>query len=687
MPASIFFDRDMSWLSFNERVLLEATKPTVPLLERLKYISIFSSNLDEFYRVRMPVLLALRKIQAAKIGGRGHGSMDVDVYREANDKIQRLSVFFGGTLTQEIMPQLQEHGIHIVYNQPIPEEILQEIRDYFFDRVAGFIEIAFVKDQSDFFPGNNKLYLAVDLLARNGKQQVAIVNIPSDAISRFFISLHSGKHYVVFIDDIIKAHLPFLFPNRTICGAYSIKINRDAELDLADEFDGDIVEKIEKQLAKRDFGMATRVLYAPDIPAGVLEHIAKQYSLLSASLVPGGNYHNLSDFARLPVLDPLLAFPQFQPLRHYLAIDQTTLFAEIQRKDILVHTPYQDYDCILRFFNEAAITKEVEDIHVTLYRVANNSRIAQALISAAKNGKKVTVFVEVKASFDESNNLGWAKKMKSAGIRIIYSIPGLKVHAKLALIKLKKAGKMILLGMLSTGNLNEATAGFYTDHILLTANPSLLEETESLFLFLRKRSKPKTGREMHFRHILVAQFNLHKGFLRLIEKEIANCRRGLAAGITIKVNNLEEDLLITKLYEASKAGVKINLIVRSICRLVPGVKGMSENISVKRIVGRFLEHGRVFIFCNGGTDLVYLGSSDWMNRNMYQRIEVCFPIYDDRLKKEIKDLIKIQLDDCVSAVKLDERLNNVTLENEGNERESQRDIMEYLRTKQISGGV
>ncbi len=656
-----FFDRDLSWLSFNERVLLEAAKLSVPLLERIKFLSIYSSNLDEFYRVRMPVLLALHKLNNRNKKINKSLLQEEETYEKANQIIQRQLKLFGTVLTQSLIPQLKEHDIYILYNEPIPDAIQKNIDGYFFNQLAAFIEIVFISKQTAFFLQNNKLYITVILESKNGKEEIAFINVPSDTVPRFFSAVSSGISYIVFIDDIIETHLPFIFPNSTVTGAYSIKITRDAALDLEDEFEGDIAEKIEKQINKRDFGLATRFLYQPGIPLRILQLIADIFSLSTASMVEGGNYHNLKDFASLPVTIPSIEFPKLRAVDYHFGKQHNSLFQEIQNKDLLINTPYQNYNSILRFFNEAAITEDVEEIYVTLYRVANDSKIAYALISAAKNGKKVTVFVELKARFDEANNIRWAKIMKSAGVKIIYSIPELKVHAKVALIKKKKDSRFIYLGLFATGNLNEITARFYTDHILLTANHDLLRELELLFLFLTEREKPNEKNEINFNHLLIAQFNLQQNFLNLIDNEIANTRKGLHAGIIIKLNNLEEEVLISRLYDASNAGVKINLIVRGICRLIPGIKGMSENISVKRIVDKYLEHGRVFIFQNNNNELIYLGSSDWMNRNIYRRIEVCCPIYDEDLKKEIKEIINLQLEDNISAVTLDESMNNIPL--------------------------
>jgi len=356
------------------------------------------------------------------------------------------------------------------------------------------------------------------------------------------------------------------------------------------------------------------------------------------------------------------------------------LFSAIEVKDHVIHTPYQSYDTVLRFFNEAAIDRSVQEIYTTMYRVAKDSRIGHALISAAKNGKRVFVLVELKARFDEANNIRWAKKMKAAGVKIAYSTNKFKVHAKIALVKRDNTAYPFL-GLLATGNLNETTARFYTDHILLTAFQPMLEEMHTLFLLLQRQKKPKADDAIPFNHLLVAQFNLQSTFLNLIDREIAYAQNGLPASITIKVNNLEEEVLINKLYEASNAGVIIRLIVRSICRIVPGVAGLSENISVRRIVDRYLEHGRVFIFHNDGHEAVFLGSADWMNRNIYRRIEVCFPVYDEVAREELKHLIELQLADTSQAVTINDQLENILFATDEHSIRSQEAIYSYLLQK------
>lgn len=650
MEQRRFFNRDLSWLTFNERVMEEAANASAPLLERIRFLSIFSSNLDEFYRVRMPVLRALQKI-----GEKDDNDIDAgersDILEVAKSMIIAQQERFGQILKEQLIPAFNAENIWLLYNQPFPDAVTKAAENYFLAEVLAFMQPVMLDGEHFFFPENNKLYFVVDFTAVDGSPQVALLNIPSDELPRFFTVKDGGKTYIAFLDDIIRTNLNKVFRGADIKGCYSIKVTRDAELDLADEYSGDLSDEIEKQLKKRDFGLATRFLHDAGIPLRVLQLITQELGLHAANATQGGRYHNLKDFFSLPIKEVRLQYEDWEP------VTRDSFFGS--GRDMVIHTPYQSYQSVLRFFNEAAVNPDVEEIYITLYRVASNSRIVNALISAAKNGKQVQVMVELKARFDEANNLKWAKKMKAAGVKIVYSVTQLKVHAKIAIVKTRQNDRIVYSGLLATGNFNESTAKFYTDHILFTTNRDLLREMELVFMFLSKREKPSEKRQLEFKHLLVAQFNLQSKFIELIDREIENAKAGKPAGITIKLNNLEERVLISKLYEASQAGVKINMIVRSICCLIPGVKGMSENITIRRIVDRYLEHGRVFIFRNNGSPEVFLGSADWMNRNIYHRIEVCFPVYDEGVKKEIIDIIDIQLEDNVQAVTLDDNLKNV----------------------------
>lgn len=671
-----FFNRDLSWLKFNERILTEAGRNTVPLLERIKFLSIFSSNLDEFYRVRMPVLLALEKLSNKESN---NIRIEEDLLQSANDMISRQQQQYGRVLQLEIIPQLKTHQINLLYGQPFPQQIQKTLTRYFLSQVMAFLQPVYLDDKTDFFPSNNELYFLITL--KNGSDiKSVILNIPSNELPRFYKVEDAGETFVVFLDDLVRFHLNRLFPHDEVLGCFSFKITRDAEIDLKDEYSGSLSDQLEKQLMKRDLGLATRFLHQPGIPANVFEVVKKLFNLKKANMVEGGQYHNLKDLMGFPVKNDQLSN---QPWGKICNTDFAagTLTDAIAERDIIIHTPYQSYESVLRFFNEAAVDEAVKEIYITLYRVASDSKIVNALISAAKNGKKVTVLVELKARFDEANNMKWAKKMKSAGVEIIYSVTALKVHAKVALVKRKIKGRMQYVGLFATGNFNETTASFYTDHILMTAHKEMLREVELLFIFLAKRVKPSSADLIPFKHLLVAQFNLQQSFLNLIDREIEHALQGKPAGITIKMNNLEEKVLINKLYEASNSGVKIEMIVRGICRLIPGVKGMSENIKVTRIVDRYLEHGRIFVFHNLGKQDLYLGSADWMNRNIYRRIEVCFPIYDEQIKTEILDLIEIQKQDNVQAVLIDEKMDNIPVTAGKNTVSSQQGIYQYLKDK------
>lgn len=658
MKDYTFYNRDLSWLSFNERVLMEAENERVPLLERIKFLSIYSSNLDEFYRVRMPVLMAIDNFDDR--------TGLYNSYFKAEYLINQQQERFGHLLANYILPALQQEQIHWLYHEDLPQFLEDQAAGVFFNEVLAYIRLFSVEKEDDgFFAENNKLYQAVMLSDGAGTERLELITVPSDVLPRFFVLSNGDIKYVVFLDDIIKNNLAYLFPGESITGVYNIKITRNAELNLQDEIDEDITAALEKELKKRDLGFATRFLCQPGIPLRHLYRIIYTLDLAKASVVQGGYYHNMKDLSGFPLQDAHLSYTRWPAHQSLFLKKEDTLFEQILKEDLMVHVPYQNYDPVLRFFNEAANDIFVEEIYVTLYRVADNSRIAHALITAAKNGKKVSVMVELKARFDEANNIKWAARMKAAGVKLIYSSADMKVHAKVALVKRTVRDESHYIGLLATGNLNESTARFYTDHILMTANQKMLSELQQLFGFLRKKKKkPLLEDAINFEHLLVAQFNLQQKFLSLIDREIDNARKGLPAGMIIKMNNLEEKVLISKLYEASNAGVKIEMIVRSVCCLIPGLAGQSENITVRRIVDRYLEHGRIFVFHNNGNKEVFMGSADWMNRNIYSRIEVCFPVYDTSLKARLIEMLTIQLNDTVQAVELNAELQNNYLSDE-----------------------
>lgn len=637
-------DRDLSWLHFNFRVLSMAETPGVPLYERVKFLSIFSSNLDEFFRVRMPALLALHQLREGEKGALSAAQQEIA--RQLNE--------YGRIFTQVVIPGLQEKGIRLYYGESPAPEHLPAIRDYFFNTILAYLRPVRLRlgEPMELFLENNALYLVVCL--EDGG--TGIVNIPSDHVPRF---LRLAGNDILFLDDAIRQHLDFLFPHVGIQAAYSIKVTRDAEIDV-DEFSGHLLQKVEDMLVQRQMGVPTRFLYDAAMPDALRDQLAAYFRIAPQELATGGRYHNLRDLSDLPLPpDASAEYPKAPPA-HCNAIDPgRSLLDQVQERDYMLHVPYQSYDYILRYFNEAATDPDVREIYVTLYRVASTSRIAHALMSAAKNGKKVTVMVELKARFDEANNIRWAKRMKAAGVKILYSIPGLKVHAKVALVKRKRGFYWDHTALLATGNFNESTARFYADHVLLTRHQALTQELELLFIYMQTGIQPGKFNFMHFEHLLVAQFNLVERFKSLIRAEAGNARKGKPARITIKLNNLQEKSMIAELYAAADAGVEIDLIVRSICCLVP-----RKGIRVRRIVDRYLEHARVFIFHNGGEELIYMGSADWMNRNLHRRIEVCFPVYDPAGRQQLKDIIALQLADNTNAVILGADARNLPVPRE-----------------------
>jgi polyphosphate kinase len=631
--------------------------------------------------VRMPAVMALEKIHQSK-GEHKKEQAKTELLQQINKIINEQQERFGAIFTTELLPLLKERDIHLLYNEPVPESIKTEVADYFYTQVMAFLQPVYLSISGiKFFPENNKIYLLTVIESERGYDELAVINIPSDNLPRFYTVQRDNEQFVVFLDDIIKDNLSAIFKHSTIKGCFSFKITRDAELEVEDDYEGDVARKIEEQLSKRDFGLATRLLHEPGLEEGHLQLLIMALKLQNAMVIKGGCYHNLKDLIGFPARDAAMSYDKWPAIGVKPGNGSLSLFELIEKKDMMLHPPYQSYDLVLRFFNEAAVDPSVTEIYVTLYRIASDSRIGNALVSAAKNGKKVSVLVELKARFDEANNIRWSKKMKEAGVKIIYSATTLKVHAKIALVKRKKDKRISYTGLLATGNMNESTARFYTDHILFTAHPDILREMELLFIFLGHRKKAGNPGLIAFDQLLVAQFNLQQRFLQMIDREIGNARAGKPAAITIKMNNLEEKVLINKLYDASKAGVQVRMIVRSICCLRPGVPGLSENITVTRIVDRYLEHGRIFVFHNNGSTELYMGSADWMNRNIYRRIEVCFPVYDETIKQQVLDLLQLQLQDNGQAVAIDQHLNNVPLPKEGAVVSSQKAIYNLLAGK------
>ncbi|RYF91636.1 MAG: polyphosphate kinase 1 [Chitinophagaceae bacterium] len=678
----MIFNRDISWLGFNHRVLQEAKDPSVPLYERLKFLAIFSSNLDEFFRVRYPTVMALSKLDK-KIRKREAIMGEKDIAEMVQGTIKDQQVEFGSILNEELLPALKEHKVHLYYSEPIQPQHHAEVREIFLSTVLSFIQPIFlgVETSNDFMPENNQLYFIVTIKneEKSSINHVAI-NIPSAKLQRFFeLEEIDGVKYVIFIDDIIRENIKMFFPGQQVEAIYSIKFNRNAEISLDDDYTSDLLDKIEKKISKRDEGVASRFLYEKGIPANLRLFLASMFKIPVHDMFEGGRYHNLSDLFSFPVADSSLLYPKQKRILYPPTTVNGDIFNTITQQDVLLHLPYHSYTPVLSFFNQAAIDVDVTEIYITLYRVAKESHIVNALISAAKNGKKVTAFIELKARFDEANNIKWSRVMKQAGVRLIYSDPSIKVHSKIGLVKKKVKGKTTCFSVLSTGNFNETTASFYTDHVLMTNNDAVANELNQLIQFLQKKKTDPAKSNLKFEKLYVSQFNLIPDFEALIETEVKKAKKGLPALIRIKVNNLEEPYFINLLYAASQAGVQVQLIVRSICCLMPGVEGKSENIVVKRIVDRYLEHSRIFIFGSDDEAVAIMGSSDLMTRNLRRRIEVCIKMDDEKCRKQIIDYFTIQWADNSKAVLLLPDMQRQRIAAAGEARNAQSELHTYLQ--------
>lgn len=655
-----YMHRDISWLTFNYRVLQEAKDPSVPLLERIKFMAIYSSNLDEFFRVRVANLRNL-----VRVGKKTKRKIDYDpkaILTNLLEIINTQQEEYSSIYEEQILPQLKKQGINILTSLDQLDEPQKEfIENYFQDNLLPFVQpVLLVKNKIRPFLNNAALYLSVILHPKDKKEDkidYAIVKVPSDHLPRF-VELPSelpNKHDIIILDDIVRYTAQWLFPGYDIKGMYSIKLTRDAELYIDDEFSGDLISKISKSLNKRNVGPASRFVYDRKLPDHLLEFLGEAFQLEEFDLLPEGRYHNNFDYFSFPDFGQShLTNTPLPPMKYEPLENSSDIFETIRKKDRMIHVPFHSYESAIRFFEDAALDPDVTHIKIVQYRVAKKSRIMNALINAVKAGKQVSVFVEVKARFDEEANLAWGKKLEKGGVTVHYSFPGVKVHSKIGLITRIEEGKRKLYAFLSTGNFHEGTAKVYSDLGLFTADQRLTKEAARVFSFLETVKVPTQD----FKHLLVGQFNLRNALAEFIDREIENAKNGKKAKIILKMNSLQDRDMIRKLYEANNAGVKIQLIIRGICSLVPGIPGLSENIEAFSIVDRFLEHSRIFIFYNNGKKDIYLSSADWMTRNLSYRIETAFPIYDTELRQEVLDFISIQLRDNVKARILDGKLSN-----------------------------
>lgn len=676
----MLYNRDLSWLTFNHRVLQEAADRRVPLYERLKFLAIFSSNLDEFFRVRYPAVAAFSKLDKKTLKKQSLLSKE-DIAEKIQATTSDQLNEFGYILIHDLIPGLKAHGIHFYYNQPLLSAHWEEAKELFLSSILSFIQPVIIGSgvAYNFLPENNRLYFVVTVKEEQAEMiSHIVVNIPSDKIDRLMtLKPLDGQHYVILMDDIIRAHMGFIFPGKKILSIFSIKFNRDADVEIGDDYTDKLLDKIEKQLSKRDVGAASRFLYEKGMPLNLQVFLASMFNVNDSDMFEGGRYHNLSDLMNFPVFDASLLSPK-RPAVTYNS--EGNIFDCISRKDVLLHFPYHSYSPVLSFFNRAAVDAEVTEIYITLYRVAKESHIVNALISAAKNGKKVTAFIELKARFDEANNIKWSRVMKQAGVRLIYSKSSVKVHSKIALIKKKHKDVTSSYAILSTGNFNENTASFYTDHLVMTTRKNVCEELELLFDFLQDKNNSIDKPNIKFRELFVSQFNLIGAFEALVNIEIEKAAKGQPALLRIKVNNLEEPYMINLLYKAAKAGVVVKLIIRSICCIMPSEEGVNGNILVKRIVDKYLEHTRLFIF--GADDdeaVVAMGSSDLMTRNLRRRIEVCLHVKDAPCKKQLTDYFNMQWRDNTKATRLLPNMEWERIATEGAAHNAQDELYDYIK--------
>ena len=665
--------RDLSWLRFNARVLQEAQCPTVPLLERLKFLAIFSANLDEFFKVRVATLRRLVKLKK-KTRAQLPQERPKRLLAEVLAEVQRQQEEFGRTFREVLLPELQAAGIRLLTAEELTDDQCEWVRGYFEDKVRDLLSPIGLDDTlHQLFLKDQAVYLTFELsqpVAKTKKaevERVIIMELPTKRHGGRFVALPGGAgtaadpHLVLFLDDVIRAGVPSLFPAYKQVKVNAVKLSRDAELDIEEEVSGDLLAKIRSSLAKRATGYPARLLFDPETPKSVLRALKQKTGITDEEMVEGSRYHNFRDFFGFPTFGRAdLLNPEWPELSHPSLPRTGPLLPAIARRDHLLHLPFQSFDPVPRLLREAAADPQVSAISITLYRVAPKSAVAKALLKAVKHGKQVTAVVELKARFDEESNMHWAEKLQRAGAHVIFTPPELKCHAKLLLITRRDdepSGQPSRYAYLSSGNFNEATAGLYADHGLFTANPEITAEVDQVFRYFITGEEPH-----HLRHLLVAPFTLRKQLLKLIAAEAHRARHGEAAYILLKVNSLEDPGMIAALYEASQAGVRVELFIRGIGCLVPGQPGLSEHITQHGLLDRYLEHARIYVFGNGGEEKVYVSSADWMGRNLNRRVEVAFPLLDEAMRAEVRHLLDLERQDTVKARDFD---NHYVLPAEG----------------------
>jgi polyphosphate kinase len=683
MPKNIpLINREVSWLYFNDRVLQEAADKSVPLVERIRFLAIFSSNLDEFYRVRVATLNRLSNLNTRSKAILGFSPRKI--LNQIKSIVVRQERKFNHLYEDVIVKELERERIFLINETQLNVTRGSFVREYFREKILSTL-VPVMINKNEPFPElkDRAIYLFVRLVQSKNKEKsrFALIEIPTDVSGRFIVLPETNNlKFITLIDDIVRYCLDdifFIFEYESI-EAYSVQLTRDAELDLDIHVSEKFIDALSKSLLKRGKGKPMRLLYDTDMPLDMLTYLVAELDLTADGLIPGNRYHNFKDFISFPnVGRPELEYPKMLALPVTDLSSVSSIFAQISRKDYLINLPYQSFDYIIHFLREAAIDPKVREINITLYRLAENSRIIHALINAAKNGKKVSCLLELKARFDEQANIYWTNRLEEEGVIVNYGMPDYKVHSKICLVRRTEKGKDSYYANLATGNYNEKTAKLYCDHSLFTANPLITSELVNFFDGLQKQAFYSS-----YKYLIVSPLESRRKINLLINKEIKISKAGKNASIILKMNSLTDTAIIEKLYEASNAGVQIKLIIRGMCCLVPGLAGFSENIEVISIIDRYLEHARVWIFGVKGRQNVYLSSADMMSRNLDHRVEVGFPILDAGIRSEILDIINIQLRDNTKAREINE-LNNNRYRKTGTKaiNRAQTDIYTYLKYK------
>ncbi len=678
-PNNVYINRELSWLQFNARVLQEASDITVPLIERLRFLGIFSNNLDEFFKVRYATV---KRIDYAGKGGKSQlggikASELLDKITQTVIKQQSQSL----KILSDIQSHLEKENIFIINETQIDEVQHDFIKEYYIQKVSPAL-VTIILNDSIQLPNlkDSAAYLAINMTLESNENQFALIEI-SKNMNRFIVlPERDGKNYIIMIDDLLRYCLDDIFNifDYKSISAHMIKITRDAELDLESDLSKSFMEKISNSVKGRLDGEPVRFVYDKTIGNETLHFLMSKMGIESTdSIIPGGRYHNRRDYMKFPSLgreDLLYAKIQALPIKG-LSL-QNSIFEAISKKDYLQYAPYNTFAYVVKFLREAALDPKVKTIKITIYRLAQVSHVASSLINAAKNGKKVTVSMEIQARFDEQANIDYAEQMQREGVNLIFGVQGLKVHSKMCVIEREEGNKTKRYGFVSTGNFNESTARIYTDYTLFTANQKILKDLNKVFSFFEVNYKI-----YRYKHIITSPHYTQNSFFKLIDQEISNKKKGKEAYIRLKMNSISSYKMIDKLYEASRAGVKIQMIVRGICCLIPGVKGMSENIEVISVIDKFLEHTRLYIFCNDDKSKVYISSADFMTRNIENRVEVSCPIYDKDIKEELMDTFDICWNDNVKARILNESQSNAYKNTKEEKVRAQFATYKYLKDK------